>query len=156
MLIPLIIRSIFVLAIVLLCLFKPNASRIFLGFFFLIMAIGVNGSFTFGNPQAYIDYASGALVPFYRDLALYVVKIYPTIFGVLLIAYEIAMGLLLIHKQRTVKIGLTDTMLFLIGITPLSILHIPWLELIIGEAYLLKKNFNTTFLEMVSAKFRSS
>jgi multisubunit Na+/H+ antiporter MnhB subunit len=37
----------FVLAVVILCLIKPNAGRIFLGLFFLVMAIGVNGSFTF-------------------------------------------------------------------------------------------------------------
>ena len=52
---PIIVSSIFILSVVILCLAKPNAGRIFLGLFFLIMAIGVNGSFTFSNPQAYVD-----------------------------------------------------------------------------------------------------
>ena len=54
MLTPILVSSIFVLAVVVLCFAKPNAGRIFLGIFFLVMALGVNGSFTFGNPQAYI------------------------------------------------------------------------------------------------------
>jgi hypothetical protein len=54
MLVPIIISSVFVLAVIILYLTKPNAGRIFLGFFFLVTAIGVNGSFTFTNPQAYI------------------------------------------------------------------------------------------------------
>ena len=70
MITPIIISSGFVLAVVLLCFFKPNAGRIFLGFFFLLMAIGVNGPFTFTNPQGFVEYASGALIPFYRDIAL--------------------------------------------------------------------------------------
>ena len=156
MLIPIIISSVFVLAVVILCLVKPNAGRIFLGFFFLLMAIAVNGSFTFTNPQAYIEYASGALIPLYRDIALFIVEINPTVFGVLLIAFEIAMSLLLLHKQRAVKVGLIGTMIFLVGIAPLSILQFPWLGLIIGEVYLLKKDFDASFLEMVRAKFRSS
>ena len=49
MLVPILVSSIFVLAVVILCLRKPNAGRIFLGIFFLIMAIGVNGAFTFFN-----------------------------------------------------------------------------------------------------------
>jgi len=42
MVIPIIVSTIFVLAVVVLCLAKPNAGQIFLGLFFLVMAIGVN------------------------------------------------------------------------------------------------------------------
>jgi hypothetical protein len=154
MLIPLIISSIFVLAVVILCLTKPNAGRIFLGFFFLIMAFGVNGSFTFSNPQAYIDYASGALIPFYRDIALTVVELNPVLFGLLLMAFEIAMGLLLLHKNKSVKIGLIGTMIFLIGIAPLSPLQLPWLGILIGQAYLLTKEFDSTFFRIIQTKLR--
>lgn len=56
--------SVFVLGVVLLCFLRPNAGRVFLGLFFVVMALGVNGSFTFGNPEAYLDYVEGALVPF--------------------------------------------------------------------------------------------
>src|SRR5688500_13779418 len=92
MLVPLLVSSVFVLAVVLLCFARPNAGRIFLGFFFLAMALGVNGSFTFGNPQAYVDYAEGALIPLYSSLAIRVISISPVAFGILLMAFEITMG----------------------------------------------------------------
>ncbi len=51
MLIPIIVSSVFILAAIILCRIKPNAGRIFLGLFFLVMALGVNGfwlTFDFG------------------------------------------------------------------------------------------------------------
>jgi hypothetical protein len=149
MLTPIIFSSIFVLAVVILCLTKPNAGRILLGIFFLVMALGVNGSFTFSNPHAYIDYASEAMIPFYGELAVTVVKLNPTLFGLLLMVFEIAMGLLMLHKHGSVKIGLIGTMVFLIGISPCSLLQLPWLGLLIGQVYLMTKEFDATFLEIV-------
>jgi hypothetical protein len=154
MLIPIIVSSVFVLVVIILCLIKPDAGRIFLGLFFLVMAIGVNGSFTFGDPQAYIEYASGAPIPLYRDIALTIVELNPVLFGLLLMAFEIAMGLLILHKLKSVRIGLIGTMGFLIAIAPLSFIQIPWLGLIIGEAYLLTKEFDSTFLEIMRSILR--
>jgi hypothetical protein len=147
MLTPILVSSIFVLAVVVLCFAKPNAGRIFLGIFFLVMALGVNGSFTFG--QAYIDYASGALIPFYRALTVNVISISPFLFGLLLMAFEIAMGLLLLHKHKSVKIGLLGTMLFLAGMAPLDWVQLPWLGLIAAEAYLFKHDFDRSLWEMI-------
>lgn len=152
MLIPIIVSSVFILAVIILCLVKPNAGRIFLGLFFLVMAIGVNGSFTFINPQAYVEYAKGALIPLYQELALNIVTLNPMLFGLLLMSFEIVMGLLILHKQKSVRIGLIGTIVFLIGIAPLSFIQIPWLGLIIGEAYLLTKEFDSTFLDIVKSK----
>ena len=156
MLMPIIVSSVFILAVIILCLTKPNAGRIFLGLFFLVMAIGVNGYFTFTNPQGYVDYASEALIPFYREIALTVVELNPVLFGLLLMAFEIAMGLLLLHKKNSVKIGLIGTMVFLIGIAPLSFIQLPWLGLLVGQAYLLTKEFDTTLLAMIKSKFRAT
>lgn len=152
---PLLVSSMFVLGVVALCLMKPRLGRVFMGIFFLVMALGVNGSFTFSNPKAYVDYAQGALLPFYRDLAVSVVTISPVIFGLLLMAFEITMGLLILSKQEFVKIGLIGTSLFLIGITPLSWVQIPWLGLIIGNGYLLTREFDVTFWDMVKGKVLS-
>jgi hypothetical protein len=147
MLTPMLVSIIFVLAVVVLCFAKPNAGRIFLGLFFLAMALGVNGSFTFGNPQAYIDYAEGALIPFYRNLVVPLVSVSPFLFGLLLMAFEITMGLLLLHKHKSVKIGLIGTMLFLAGMAPLDWLQLPWLGLIVAEAYLLKFDFDRSLIK---------
>jgi len=127
MLIPIVVSSVFILGATILCLIKPNAGRIFLGLFFLVMAVGVNGLFTFINPQGYVEYASGALIPLYRELALSIVTLNPMLFGLLLMSFEIVMGLLILHRQKSVRIGLIGTMIFLIGIAPLSFPQIPWL-----------------------------
>ena len=152
MLAPMLISSVFVLAVVVLCLAKPNAGRIFLGFFFLAMALGINGSFILNNPQAYLDYVGGAWVPLYRDLAVSVVSISPVAFGLALMAFEIAMGLLLLHKKRSVKLGLIGTMVFLVSMLPLSWVQIPWLGLIIAEIYLFRREFDRSFLDILRPK----
>lgn len=149
MLTPMLVSIVFVLAVVVFCFAKPNAGRIFLGLFFLAMALGVNGSFTFGNPQAYMDYANGALIPFYRSLVVPVVSVSPVAFGILLMAFEITMGLLLLHKHKSVKIGLIGTMLFLAGMAPLDWLQLPWLGLIVAEVYLFKFDFDRSLIEMI-------
>jgi hypothetical protein len=51
-----------------------------------------------------------------------------------------------------VRIGLIGTMVFLVGISPLSFLQIPWLGLLIGEGYLLTKKFDTGFFEAVRSR----
>ena len=149
MLIPIAVSSVFVLALSILCVAKPNTGRNVLGLFFLGMALGVNGHFTFTAPQSYVEYASGALIPFYRNVALAVVRSNPVLFGSVLIIFEIAMGTLLLHKHSSVKIGLIGTMGFLIGISPLSFTQIPWVGLAIAQAYLLTKEFDTSFFESI-------
>ena len=146
---PMLISIVFVLLVVIFCVTKPNAARIFLGFFFLVMALGVNGSFTFGNPQAYLDYANGALIPIYRTLTVSIISISPFLFGLLVMIFEISMAVLLLYKGKFVKFGLMGTMLFLAGMAPLDWLQLPWLGLIIGEIYLFRQDFERSFLEMI-------
>jgi hypothetical protein len=149
-----IVSSVFVLCVIALCWFKPNAARVFLGFFFLLMALAVNGSFTLTNPQAFLDYAQGSPIPLYRDLASSVMSLNLVLFGLLLMAFEITMGLLLLHKEKFVTLGLIGTMIFVIGISPLGIIQLPWLGLVIGELHLLTKKFDTSLLEIVLSKLR--
>jgi hypothetical protein len=156
MLVPILISAGFVLGVVLLSFVRPNVGRIFLGIFFLVMALAVNGGFTLTNPQAYVEYASGALLPAYRELALTVVPLNPTAFGVLLMAYELAMGLLLLHRGNAVKIGLWGTAIFLLGISPLSYLQFPWLGLLVAQVYLLTKTFDRSFFDLLQARFQRS
>jgi len=154
MLIPIIISAAFVLAVDILCITKPNPGRIFLGLFFLFMSLGVNGYFTLTNSHAYVEYASHAIIPFYLDVALTVVRLNPSLFGWSLILFETTMGFLLLHKHASVKIGLIGTAGFLMAIAPLSFVQIPWLGLVIGQTYLLKEEFNSTFLEIISPRLR--
>jgi hypothetical protein len=43
-------------------------------------------------------------------------------------------------------------MLFVVGIAPLSLMQIPWLGLLVAQATLLTKDFDTTFLETIRYK----
>jgi hypothetical protein len=147
MLTPYVVSIVFVLTVIALCWARPNAGRIFLGGFFLVMALGVNGYFTFAAPQGYVDYASGALIPLYRSVTQTVVAWNPRLFGLLLMLFEVAMGLLILHKGRAVKVGLWGTIAFLVGIAPLSTLQFPWLGLIFGQGYLLTKDFDHSALD---------
>ncbi len=153
---PMLVSIVFVLLVVIFCVTKPNAARIFLGFFFLVMALGVNGSFTFGNPQAYLDYANGALIPIYRTITVRIISLSPFLFGLLVMTFEISMAVLLLYKGKFVKLGLLGTMFFLAGMAPLDWLQLPWLGLIIGEIYLFRQDFDRSFLEMIWPKAKKS
>lgn len=80
----------------------------------------------------------------------------PVAFGVLLMLFEIAMGSLLLHKGTAIRVGLIGTMLFLLGIAPLSVLQFPWLGLLLGQAYLLTREFESSLLEAAQARLRRS
>ena len=149
---PMLVSCVFVFAVVAFCFIKPNAARIFLGFFYLAMALGVNGSFTFGNPHQYVVYAKSALIPLYRDIFVTIISLSPFLFGLLLMVFEISMAVLLLNKGKFVKLGLLGTMLFLAGMAPLDWLQLPWLGLIVGEIYLFQQDFERSFIEMVWPK----
>jgi hypothetical protein len=149
MLIPYVVSAAFVLALVTLCFVRPNAGRIFLGFFFIAMGAGVNGVFVLTNPQGYVDYVGRALWPLYGELGVRVISLSPVLFGLLLMVFEIAMGLLLLSRLQYVKIGLVGTMVFIIALAPLSTLQWLWLGLVVGQAYLLTKEFDTAFLDIL-------
>jgi len=55
----------FVLVVMILCYVKPNIGRIFLGFFYLLMALGVNTVLAFTNPQSIVQMGEGSLIEFY-------------------------------------------------------------------------------------------
>ena len=63
MLNPVTVSVIFVLAVIVLCLAKPGVGRIFLGFFYLAMAIGVNIVTVLTNPQSYVEMGKDSFIP---------------------------------------------------------------------------------------------
>ncbi|WP_291352797.1 hypothetical protein [Desulfosporosinus sp.] len=150
---PIVTGILFSLIMIGISLKKPNAARIILGIFFLIMAIGVNGSITLLNPHLYVDYGQDALISLYRELCLNIISINPSIFGLLLVIYETTIGLLMLHKGISVKVGMVGAILFLIAISPVSLIQIPWLGLAISPAYLLTKHFDTALWEVIWTKF---
>lgn len=89
------IAAVFYLAVGLLCWRRPNAGRIFLGIFFLLMAFGVNLTIMFVQPDLFQQIGSASVIPLYRWVCDNIVAWNPLLFGTVLILYETAAGLLL-------------------------------------------------------------
>jgi hypothetical protein len=152
---PFLIWLSLVLLMSILCLTKPNAGRVFLGFFFLTMAIGVNIVTVLVAPQSYIEMGKNALIPFYRWVFLNIVSINPALFVLPIAAFQISIALLILNKKKYVKMGLLGGIFFLVAITPLGIETLPNLVLAATLGWLLRTEFDKTFLEIMQAKFRS-
>jgi hypothetical protein len=146
----------FVLVVVILCYLKPNFGRIFLGFFYLVMALGVNTMLAFTNPQSIVKMGEGSLIEFYRTFFSNVVSLAPIPFILLVAIFEITMGLLILNKHRKVKLGLIGTTIFLFLITPFGFIQLPWLGIALIQIYLMRKDFDKTFIEIIGTVFEKS
>ncbi|MCK9617010.1 MAG: hypothetical protein M0R21_04160 [Lentimicrobiaceae bacterium] len=144
----------FVLFVIILCIVKPNIGRIFLGIFYLIMAIGINIVNAITNPQSTVQMGEASLIGFYRIIFSEVVSKIPVLFILAIALFQITMGLLILNKHKYVKYGLIGTSIFLILITPFGYIQIPWLGIAAIQLYLLTKDFDKTFIEITGSLFR--
>lgn len=144
----------FVLFVIILCIVKPNIGRIFLGIFYLIMAIGINIVNAITDPQSTVQMGEASLIGFYRIIFSEVVSKIPVLFILAIALFQITMGLLILHKHKFVKYGLIGTSIFLILITPFGYIQIPWLGIAAIQLYLLTKDFDKTFIEITGSLFR--
>ena len=146
----LITSAVLSLLVLILCVIRPNAGRIFLGLFFLVMAIGVNVVLVFVAPDQFVALGTNdAIVPLYRGFFENVVALAPPLFGLLAAAYEITIALLMLSRGRPVKWGLIGGIVFLIGITPLGIWTLANPILALALALLLRKEYDKSFVEML-------
>lgn len=91
--------------VLVLCLLRPNAGRIFLGIFFLVMAIGVNVVTVFVDPDSYIGLGADSYIPLYRWVFIDLVALAPPLFVLPVAAFEIAIGIRnLAHLRDTLTL----------------------------------------------------
>jgi hypothetical protein len=147
-----VIWLVFVLVVLGCCWVKPNATRIFLGFFFIAMGIGFHLILIIRDPHGYDGFSTNALVPLYRWAFRAIVMPYPLAFAFATATFEIAVALLMLSKGRVAQIGLIVGCLFLLAITPLGIETLPNALLALGLGYLATKAFPSSFWELVRAK----
>jgi hypothetical protein len=147
---------VFVSLVILLCVLRPTAGRIFLGFFYLIMAIAVNGVNAFTNPQSTVQMGADSLIPLYGTFFTEVVSKAPSLFILIVVLFQLSVGLLILNKNKKVKLGLTGATIFLILITPFGVIQLPWLGIAGVQIFLLRKDFDKTFIEIISRKFRKN
>lgn len=152
---PFTIWLIFVIVVFLFSLIKPNMARIFIGFFFLVMAIGVNIVTVLVAPQSYVAMGKNALIPLYRWVFLNIVSLNPALFVLPVAAYQITIALMMLNKKQYVKMGLIGGIIFLVLVAPLGIESVPNVVLAAALGLLLRREFDSSFLEIVRAKFGS-
>jgi len=145
---------VFVVIVIILCIAKPNFGRIFLGIFYLIMAIGINIVNAFTNPLSTVKMGEASIIDFYRIFFSNVVSQAPTLFILIVALFEIIMGLLILNKHQKVKLGLIGTSIFLFLIAPFGYIQLPWLGIAIIQFYLLSKDFDKTFAEIIVSSLR--
>lgn len=144
----------FYLLVLVLCLVRPGAGRIFVGVFFLIMAIGINLVLVLVAPELFVALgASEPLIPLYRWFFESVVALAPPLFGLLAAAYEIAIAMML-SKGRYVKWGLIGGIVFLVGIAPLGVWSLANLVMALAMALLLRREYDKSFFGMLRSRLR--
>ncbi len=144
----------FVLIVMVLCVVKPNAGRIFLGIFYLIMAIGVNMVNAFTDTEPTIQMGESSLLGFYRTIFTEIVSKAPVVFILLVALFELSMGLLILSSHQKVKLGLIGTTIFLILITPFGYVQLPWLGIAAIQLFLLRKDFDKSLLQIIASVYR--
>ncbi|WP_455834314.1 hypothetical protein [Pseudarthrobacter siccitolerans] len=133
---------IFCAAFLVFSLIRPNSARIFIGIFFIVMALGVNALLSILAPEVFISLGTGEpLIPLYVWLFENVVAVAPAVFGIVAAAGEITVGLLILSRGRRVKLGLMGAIAFLLVITPLGVWTLPNPLMAAGLARLLTKEY---------------
>ena len=79
----------------------------------------------------------------------------PLLYSLLQVAFETAMGILILGKHKAVKIGLLGTSIFIVALAPVNTVQFVWLGLVVGQAYLLTKEFDVTLLDMLRSKWHA-
>ncbi len=151
----LVIWLVFVLVVLVCCWVKPNATRIFLGLFFIAMGIGFHLVLIVRDPHGYDGFSTSALLPLYRWVFREIVMSYPLAFALVAAAFEIAVALLMLSRGRYAQIGLLVGSLFLLAITPLGLETLPNALLALGLGYLATKAFPMSARELVRARLQS-
>ncbi len=145
----LLIASLFNLAVLLLCLWRPNWGRIFLGLFFIVMAIGVHVVLVLTAPAAYVGFGATALLPLYQWLFDTVVAWNPVLFGLLAAAFELTLAIMMLSKGWYVRWGCIVAGLFMLAIMPLGFEELSNILLAAALFYLATKNFDTALWNML-------
>ena len=128
----------FALFLILLGYFKPQAARIVLGIFFLIMALAVNVPMALTQPHMFAEAGRSAYLPIYRWFFTVVIAWNPLLFVIPLILFEISTGLLILSQGRWAKLGLLFGSLFCLFLAPLGIESVTTPLLALAIALLLR------------------
>ncbi|MDR7328342.1 hypothetical protein [Corynebacterium guangdongense] len=133
-----------------LCIWKPNAARVFIGLFFIVMAVAVNWVLAMTKPHLFVGLgADASLLPLYEWFFTDIIARAPQAVGILAGTGEIVLGVLMLAKGRWAALGLLGGIVFLLLITPLGIWTLPNPIMVLGLVYLLTKPLDKSLPEML-------
>ena len=120
-----------------------NIARIIFGIIYLLGAIANITLVTVNGSQSYIGFADATFFPWYRDAWMAVAAPNITLIVVLLIAFEIGLGLLFIIKRKYLKTAFILGILFCLASMPTMVQAIYTnLPLALIQAFLLWKELH--------------
>lgn len=146
---PQLVTGLFALTIICLAIWKPQAGRIAMGVFYLLMAVGVNLPLLLLDPGLYPMAGAKAMFPLYRWFFTIVLSHYPVPFIIALIMVEISIGILILSKGMGNKLGLIAGILFCLLIAPVGIEEITAPLIAVGLAMMLRRDYHQSLLEMI-------
>ncbi len=119
-----------------------NVARIIFGIIYLLGATANITLVTINGSQSYIGFADASFFPWYREAWMAIAAPNITLIVVLLIVFEICLGLLFIIKRKYLKIALILGILFCLASMPTMVEAIYTnLPLALIQAFLLWKEF---------------
>ena len=122
-----------------------NVAKIIFGVIYLLGAIANITLVTINGSQSYIGFADETFFPWYREAWMAVAAPNITLIVILLIAFEIGLGLLFILKRKYMRIALILGILFCLASMPTMVEAIYTnLSLALIQAFLLWKEFKIT------------
>ena len=144
-------------ALVLLGVRRPNAGRLAFGILFLVCSLGINGLFAATDPAGGMrGIAHPAPIPGYRDAVEGVVRLFAgreVVFFALLMAYELAVGLLYLPGGRATRIGILGGVLFNAGILLVYPLYTTMnVTLVAAQLLLLRHDYAPAFPARLRAR----
>ncbi len=148
---------VFYVLVLVVCLAKPGVGRVFVGFFFLLMAIGVNVVLVLVAPEQFVALGTDEpLVPLYRWFFENVVALAPSLFGLLAAAFEVTLALMMLSRERYVKWGLIGGIVFLLAITPLGVWTLANPVMALALTVLLRQEYRRSLAQMIGGAVRRS
>jgi len=124
-----------------------NIARIIFGIIYLLGAIANITLVTLNGPESYIAFADATFFPWYRDAWMLTAAPNITLIVILLIIFEISLGLLFIIKRKYLKIALILGILFCLASMPTMVQAIfTNLPLALIQAFLLWKELRQNSL----------
>ena len=122
-----------------------NIARIIFGIIYLLGAIANITLVTINGSQSYIGFADASFFPWYREAWMAIAATNITLIVVLLIAFEICLGLLFIIRRKYLKIALILGILFCLASIPTMVQAVHTnLPLALIQAFLLWREFKIT------------